>query len=76
MVVFLNKNYNNRYYTNFDGKLYNVYLEDEKQSIKLLTAKNGTKYFVAELVAKHGKDGKFYFIAKKRLEIKDGELRE
>ena len=76
MVVFLNKNYNNRYYTNFDGKLYNVYLEDEKQSIKLLTAKNGTKYFVAELVAKHGKDGKCYFIAKKRLEIKDGDKRE
>lgn len=60
MTVFLNKD---KFYTVVDDKFYNVYLHDKNAEVKLLTAKNGKKYFRADLVLRRSKTGKFYFEA-------------
>lgn len=62
MIVFLNKK-GDGFYTTFDDEIYGVFLENPDQKVKLLTAKNGSKYFIARLLAKRSQKGKYYFVA-------------
>lgn len=51
------------FYTAIDDKLFTVYLHDDNKAVKLFTAKNGSKYFFADLRLRRSKNAKFYFEA-------------
>ena len=51
------------FYTAIEDKLFTVYLHDENKAVKLFTAKNGSKYFFADLRLRRSKNAKFYFEA-------------